>query len=102
MALVPIETLRRQVGQILKKKLPPAGVKLLSFKRDRSITVFRLPEEKYLLVEQGFSNQECVVGASGLSRLLKTMIKREFPRSHKVRLVKIASPDELTKSWKKL
>jgi len=37
-----------------------------------------------------------------LPRLLKAMIKREFPRSHKVRLVKIASPDELAKSWKKL
>ncbi|HHB77486.1 MAG TPA: hypothetical protein ENK84_13265 [Desulfobulbus sp.] len=102
MALIPIETLRRQVGRILKKTLPPAGVKLLSFKRDRSVTVFRLAETKYLLVEQGFSNQECVVGASGLPRLLKTMIKREFPRSHKVRLVKIASPDELTKSRKRV
>ncbi len=98
MALISIESLRPHVLRLLAKVDPPAGVELLSFKRDRRVAVFRLPEERYLLVEQGFTRQECSVDASGLSRLLKATIKREFPRSHKVRVFKISSPEELIKT----
>ncbi len=101
LALISIESLHPHVLRLLAKAEPSAGVELLSFKRDRCVAVFRLPEEKYLLVEHGFTRQECIVKASGLSRLLKTMIKREFPRSHKVRLVKKSSLDELNKGQQK-
>lgn len=95
MALVPLESLRPHVLRLLAKADPPFGLELLSFKRDRSVAVFRLSDERYLLVEHGFIRQECIVEAAGLPRLLKVVLKREFPRSHKVRLVKISVPNEL-------
>lgn len=97
MALVSIEALRRQVLHLLAKIGPPAGVELLSYKRDRSIALMCGKDGAYRIIEHGFAEQECIVDAAGLPRLLKTMIKREFPRSHKVRLLKISSPDELTR-----
>ncbi len=95
MSLISIESLRPHVLRLLAKADPPFGLELLSFKRDRSVAVFRLSDQRYFLVEHGFIRQERIVEAAGLSRLLKVIIKREFPRSHKVRLVKISVPNEL-------
>ena len=95
MALVPIDSLRRQVLQVLEKTLPPGGVELLSYKRDRSIALICREEGRYQVIERGFEEQEYFVERSGLPRLLKTMFKREFPRSRKVRLFKFSEPEEL-------
>ncbi len=102
MALIPLEALRPHVLRLLTKADPSGGVELLSFKRDRSVAVFRLSDERYLLVEQGFTRQERIVDVSGLPRLLKAAIKREFPRSHKVRVVKMASQEELKKNRRRM
>jgi hypothetical protein len=95
MALVPIDSLRRQVLHLLKKTAPCAGVELLSYKRDRSIVLLCLEDGHYQVFERGFTDQNLIVDAVGLPRLLKTLIRREFPRSHKVRLLKFSSLDEL-------
>ena len=102
MALVPIESLRYRVIRLLAKTLPPAGIELLSYKRDRSIAVFCLESDSYQVIERGFVEQKFTVDAAGLPPLLKTMIKREFPRSHKIRLSKCSSPDALLTARRRL
>jgi len=54
-----------------------------------------LPGGAYQVRERGYAAQELTVEGYKLSWLLKTLIKREFPRSRKVRLVKISCPEEL-------
>ncbi len=95
MALIPINTVHRQVLHLLNKITPPGGVELLSYKRDRSIALICMENEQYRIIERGFEDQESLVDSARLSRVLKTMIKREFPRSRKVRLFKFSSPQEL-------
>ena len=95
MALIPIDTLRRQVLHILKKTDPPGGVELLTYKRDRSITLVCMENNRYRVLECGFEEYETLVDSAHLSRVLKIMIKREFPRSRKVRLIRFSSPQEL-------
>jgi len=95
MALIPINTVHRQVLQLLNKITPPGGVELLSYKRDRSIAMIRMENERYRIIERGFEDQESLVDSAHLSRVLKTMIKREFPRSRRVRLIRFSSPQEL-------
>lgn len=97
MALVPIQTLRTQVMRVLRRTEPPAGIELLSYKRDRGIAVFPDGKGRFRVVEKGFAVQELVVGDDELGRVLKTMFKREFPRSRKVRLVRLASPADLAR-----
>lgn len=84
------------------KTAPPGGVALFSYKRNRSVAVIRQDEETFLIKEHGYIVQEVVSRTDGLSRLLKEMIKREFPRSRKVRLVKFGDPDELENPRQKI
>jgi hypothetical protein len=42
------------------------------------------------------------VSPEQLARELKTMVKREFPRSRKVRLIKFTNPDELARERQKI
>lgn len=95
MSLVNIDSLHRQVLQILAKTESPAGVELSSYKRNRSISISVLSEHKVSVRENGYIEQELEVDIKELPKLLKTMIKREFPRSRKVRLYKFIDPNEL-------
>jgi len=102
MALVNIDSLHRQVLQVLGRTEPPAGVELLSYKRNRSVAVIVLPGGRAIVRERGYQEQEMTVAGDELPKILKTMIKREFPRSRKVRLHKFAHPDELSAEHKTL
>ncbi len=69
------------------KKLPIGnGLDLRTYKRDRSVTVIRLAEDAYEVRENGFEKGVHTIDFKGLKRLLKTLLKREFPRSRKIRL----------------
>jgi len=68
------------------KKLPDgATLELLTFKRDRGAAV-RRTGAVYEVREFGYRNENSVEDARGLKKRLKTILKREFPRSNKVRL----------------
>ncbi|NPA95882.1 MAG: hypothetical protein GXO58_10705 [Thermodesulfobacteria bacterium] len=98
MALVPLDSARVRVMRSLKNIHSPEAIALLSYKRDRGLVICCRAEDEYELREFGFVNQKTVVQRERLGRMLKTAIKREFPRSHKVRLLKLSSPDELKPS----
>ena len=102
MALVNIDSVLRNLLQKLKKLNPPQGIELLSYKRNRSIAVLLLDENKILVRERGYRDEEQIIEKTLLSSHLKKRIKYEFPRSRKVRLYQVDSPLELEKTRKKL
>lgn len=102
MSLINIDSVQRQVLQMLAKTEPPAGIELSSYKRNRSIAIAVLPEDLYTVCEKGYVEQEMQVDTSELAKVLKTMVKREFPRSRKVRIHKFSHPDELDRLRKTL
>ncbi len=70
------------------KKLPVAGsLELQTWKRDRSLVVVRETDGMVLVLEKGFRQQEYRMETGRLKNLLKTLLRREFPRSHRVRMV---------------
>jgi len=98
MALVPLDSARSQAMRLMKKMHPPEILALLSYKRDRGLIILIRGNDEYEVREYGFNNQETVVKKERIGRLLKTIIKREFPRSHRIRLLKLASLEELSTS----
>lgn len=95
MSLVNIDSVHRQVLQILSRTEPPAGIELMSYKRNRSVSVSVLSEQEVIVRERGYEELEFTISRNELPKILKTMIKREFPRSRKVRINKFSDPAEL-------
>ncbi len=59
---------------------------LQTFKRDRSLTLIPLDRERILIREEGFAHQEFEVARPKLKKTLRSLLKKEFPRSNKVRI----------------
>lgn len=74
------------------KKLPVGhAIDLRTYKRDRSVVIVRVDGERFRVIEEGFEQQEFFVDRDKLDRLLKTLVKREFPRSNKIRLYQLGA-----------
>jgi hypothetical protein len=103
MSLVNIGSVQTQVLRLLDRNTAVGtGLELLSYKRDRGLTIIRGDGNSFRVRERGFVEQEIEVDRAGLPRLLKTLIKREFPRSRKVRLYKFTGVDELERERQKI
>jgi hypothetical protein len=102
MALVNIDTVLTDTQRLLKKIAPPGGVILLSYKRNRSIAIIKKEEMLLEIREDGYEQQEMELAPEALVRELKSIIKREFPRSRKVRMIKFADPAELERERQKI
>lgn len=74
----------------MKNSLPGQGLEVLTFKGDRSITIIKTAADTYLVEEKGFTAaQYPALSLEKLKKVLKTLEKREFPRSNKLRTRKI-------------
>ncbi len=102
MALVNIATVLADTRRLIKKTSPPGGVELLSYKRNRGISIIKKNSTHLELRERGYLDQKLIIPADRLVKELGTMIKREFPRSRKVRLIKFADPEELNRTYQKI
>ena len=102
MSLVNIDSVRNQTLRLLDRIEPPGGIELLSYKRNRSVAIICQHDGDYLVREKGYEEQEVAADRDQLPRLLKTLIKREFPRSRKVRLLKFQDPAELNRPRQKI
>ena len=102
MSLVNIDSLRNHALRMLDRIEPPGGIELLSYKRNRSVAIICNQGGDYLVRERGYKEQEMTVDRQQLPRLLKTLVKREFPRSRKVRLHKFQDPAELDRPKQKI
>lgn len=102
MALINIVSIIQESIRQLKKISAPGGIELLSYKRDRGLALIHQDEEAVLISEYGYLVEDKVVAIDDLGRELKIRIKREFPRSRKVRLNKFQDPAELDRVWQKI
>lgn len=99
---VNIDTVLADTLRLLKKITPPGGIELLSYKRNRGIAIIKKEAMVLEVREDGYVQQVLEVSPEQLTRELKTMVKREFPRSRKVRLIKFTNPDELARERQKI
>ena len=74
-----------------------------SYKRNRSIVICREKNNEFLLIENGFDLLEFKGDKSYILKQLKRAIKREFPRSNKVRIYRdgITDPHSLSQLRRK-
>ena len=85
------------IPNILAKldKLPCGeAIDLRTYKRNRSILIVKKTVDTYMIVENGFYQDRMRIPSSKLKKTLKTLVKREFPRSNKVRVYYLGSWDE--------
>ena len=102
MALVNKESALQKVVNALKKSPCYQGVEILSYKRNRGISIIKESEDLYWVRERGYEELESRVTHSDLPRILKSMMKREFPRSRKLRVYQLSSPEDAGIERKKL
>ncbi len=62
----------------------------------------RVQEDKYIVSERGYQEEKWQMNGKELSKLLKTLFKREFPRSRKVRMYHLSGIHEMERERKKL
>jgi hypothetical protein len=102
MALVNIESALKQAVSRLAKMNPPEGLEILSYKRNRGVYLMRKDKESILIRERGYIEKELVVKIDELQKALKPIFKTEFPRSRKVRIYHVISPELQKETRKKL
>lgn len=72
------------------KKLPVGQtLELLTFKRDRGLRITRTGKDLFTAREFGFRAETHEADLKEMKRVLKTVLKREFPRSNKVRVNRV-------------
>lgn len=68
-------------------------IDMRTYKRNRSVLFVKLSEDGVLVLENGFEEGEFRVRKEALPKLLRKILKREFPRSRKVRLYALGEYD---------
>lgn len=72
------------------KKLPVGNsLELLTFKRDRGVRITKTGADSFTATEFGYQAATFEADLKGMKKLLKTVLKREFPRSNKIRVREI-------------
>ena len=69
------------------KKLPLEHyIDLKTYKRNRTVIIVKVDEKKLLVIEDGYFKDRFLIKSDKLKKLLKILLKKEFPRSKKIRL----------------
>lgn len=102
MALINIDSVFQESIRQMKNCTADSGIELMSYKRDRTISLTSMGDDKILLSENGYVEAQTVHDLSSLAKELKKAIKREFPRSRKVRLFKFDDPEQLERHHQKI
>jgi hypothetical protein len=59
---------------------------LRTYKRNRSVIIVKQSENNLLIIEDGFFRERFRINSEKLKKLLTALLRKEFPRSHKIRL----------------
>jgi hypothetical protein len=90
------------VVQAILNKLDkmPCGhaLDLRTYKRNRSVIILKQTQDDYLIIENGFSQERFIISADKLKKTLQKLLKKEFPRSRKVRVYDLGAWDESQES----
>ena len=71
----------------LKKMKLNQFIDLRTYKRNRSVVIVKIADGEYLIIEDGYEKDQFPdLTIQQVKKTLKTLLKREFPRSNKVRL----------------
>lgn len=69
------------------KKLPIGHyLDMRTYKRNRSVIIVKMGEDDLLIIEDGFFKERFRINSDKLRKLLAVLLRKEFPRSHKIRL----------------
>ncbi|MBW2492298.1 MAG: hypothetical protein JRE65_14240 [Deltaproteobacteria bacterium] len=69
------------------EKLPLGHyIDLKTYKRNRTVIIVKIDEKALLVIEDGYFKNRFLITSDKLKKLLKTLLKKEFPRSKKIRL----------------
>jgi hypothetical protein len=68
-------------------------IDIRTYKRNRSVLFIKVSEDEFRVRENGYRTETFEVRRGKLKKLIKTLIKREFPRSRKVRLYDLGEYD---------
>ncbi|MCL5441706.1 MAG: hypothetical protein M1468_03465 [Candidatus Thermoplasmatota archaeon] len=74
------------VSSLLARDEPPVEIRILSFKKDRSITLRMSAGDTVEVSENGFDQKTFNCSKEALPKLIEEVSDREFPRSHRVRI----------------
>jgi len=67
-------------------------VEILTYKRNRGVTIIKIDHDTVSIQERGYEEKTFLVDIKDLTKQLKVIAKREFPRSRKVRVYQLDSP----------
>ena len=59
---------------------------LRTYKRNRSVIIVKQGKDDVLVIEKGYYQERFQLKQEKLNKLLKTLLRKEFPRSNKIRL----------------
>lgn len=85
--------------------LPPDHyLDIRSYKRNRSILIVKRGENDFDVLENGFEQAAFQESQASIRKLLKVLLKKEFPRSRKVRLytMGVYAPDAVQANKRKV
>lgn len=69
------------------EKLPLGHyIDLKTYKRNRTVIIVKIDEKALLVIEDGYFKNRFLITYDKLKKLLKTLLKKEFPNSKKIRL----------------
>jgi hypothetical protein len=69
------------------KKLPDGHyLDLRTYKRNRSVIIVKRDINNLLIIENGYHFERFQIKTETLKKRLKTLLRKEFPRSRKIRL----------------
>lgn len=71
-----------KVEQELKSMPIKDAMEVRTYKKDRGFVLYRNDENQFILIEFGFEHGVTDGEAHQISKLIKQVIKREFPRSN--------------------
>lgn len=102
MALVNIKTVFVELMYHLKRCPLGGGLEIMSYKRNRTIAIVKENPDVARILQKGYVEKEWCVPFGDLEKQLRKPIKKEFPRSRKVRLFKFDDPEELNRLHQKI
>lgn len=102
MALVNIENGLREALRHLETCKPGQGVEVMSYKRNRTVSLIAAKKDHVQIIENGYKKNELLMHQDKTPKYLRKVFKREFPRSRKVRLFKFIDPSELDRHHQKI
>jgi hypothetical protein len=69
-------------------------LELRTYKRNRAVLIIKRSDGAVTVLEDGYEKERFETDTRKLKKLLKVLLRREFPRSHKVRLYEMGAYEE--------